>query len=343
MVLPTLYSHCNRVLSDREEPPSMSTPNGRQHTIGWIGAGRMGYQIAERLLAGGCDLAIWNRTRSKAEPLAAMGATIVDSPAELADRDIVFTMVAGSDDFKQVVTGASGLLSRGDVAPGVIVDSSTISSEASAEVRAEAQRHGTALVAAPVSGNPKVVAAGKLTVVASGPRDAYDTVLPYLELFGNGVTYVGEGDGARLVKICHNLLLGVVAQSLAEIAVLAEKGGVARRDCLAFINQSVMGSTFSRYKTPAYVNQNYAPTFTPELLRKDFDLGIAAADELDTPLRTMRVVRSLVQELIDAGYTDVDFAALIELEAAGAALELAPDSAPVDDGLSDRSPGAVTA
>ena len=315
MVLPTLYSHCNRVLSDREEPPSMSTPNGRQHTIGWIGAGRMGYQIAERLLAGGCDLAIWNRTRSKAEPLAAMGATIVDSPAELADREIVFTMVAGSDDFKQVVTGASGVLSRGDVAPGVIVDSSTISSEASAEVRAEAQHHGTALVAAPVSGNPKVVAAGKLTVVASGPRDAYDTVLPYLELFGSGVTYVGEGDGARLVKICHNLLLGVVAQSLAEIAVLAEKGGVARRDCLAFINQSVMGSTFSRYKTPAYVNQNYAPTFTPELLRKDFDLGIAAADELNTPLRTMRVVRSMVQELIDAGYTDVDFAALIELEA----------------------------
>ena len=97
----------------------MSTPNGRQHTIGWIGAGRMGYQIAERLLAGGCDVAIWNRTRSKAEPLAAMGATIVDSPAELADRDIVFTMVAGSDDFKQVVTGASGVLSRGDVAPAV--------------------------------------------------------------------------------------------------------------------------------------------------------------------------------------------------------------------------------
>jgi hypothetical protein len=95
----------------------MTTPNGRQHTIGWIGAGRMGYQIAERLLAGSCDLAIWNRTRSKAEPLAAMGATIVDSPAELADRDIVFTMVAGSDDFKQVVTGASGVLSRGDVAP----------------------------------------------------------------------------------------------------------------------------------------------------------------------------------------------------------------------------------
>jgi 3-hydroxyisobutyrate dehydrogenase len=321
----------------------MTEQNGLRHTIGWIGAGRMGYQIAERLLTGGCDVTVWNRTRAKAEPLAAAGATIVDSPADLADRDIVFTMVAGSDDFREVVAGRAGVLSRADVAPAIIVDSSTVSAEASREVAAAAGERGARLVAAPVSGNPKVVAAGRLTVVASGPRDAYDTVVPYLELFGSGVTYVGEGDGARLVKICHNLLLGVVAQSLAEIAVLAEKGGVSRRDCLAFINQSVMGSTFSRYKTPAYVNQNYAPTFTPELLRKDFDLGIAAADELGVPLRTMRVVRNLVQELIDAGYTDVDFAALIELEATGADVELARDSAPVDDGLADTTPGAVTA
>ncbi|MGH3382901.1 MAG: NAD(P)-dependent oxidoreductase [Actinoallomurus sp.] len=311
----------------------MTEQNGFRHTIGWIGAGRMGYQIAERLLTGGCDVTVWNRTRAKAEPLAAAGATIVDSPADRAYRDIVFTMVAGSDDFREVVAGRAGVLSRADVTPAIIVDSSTVSAEASREVAASAGERGTRLVAAPVSGNPKVVAAGRLTVVASGPRDAYDTVLPYLELFGNGVTYVGEGDGARLVKICHNLLLGVVAQSMAEIAVLAEKGGVARRDCLAFINQSVMGSTFTRYKTPAYVNLDYSPTFTPELLRKDFDLGIAAADELGTPLRTMRVVRRLVQELIDAGHDGVDFAALIEQEAAGAGLLLAPDDAPVDNGL----------
>jgi 3-hydroxyisobutyrate dehydrogenase-like beta-hydroxyacid dehydrogenase len=327
----------------RRSATEMTMPNGRHHTIGWIGAGRMGYQIAERLLTGGCDVSIWNRTRSKAQPLEAAGAAIVDSPADLADRDIVFTMVAGSDDFKQVVMGPSGVLSRPDVAPAIIVDASTISAGASDQVRTAARERGTTLVAAPVSGNPKVVAAGRLTVVVSGPRQAYDTVLPYLELFGDGVTYVGEGDGARLVKICHNLLLGVVAQSLAEIAVLAEKGGVSRRDCLAFINQSVMGSTFSRYKTPAYVNQDYAPTFTPELLRKDFDLGIAAADELGVPLRTMRLIRGLVQEMIDAGRTDVDFAALIEMEAAGAGFALAVDSDPVDDGLTDRNPGAIPA
>jgi 3-hydroxyisobutyrate dehydrogenase-like beta-hydroxyacid dehydrogenase len=135
------------------------------------------------------------------------------------------------------------------------------------------------------------------------------------------------------VKICHNLFLGVVAQTLAEIGVLAEKGGVSRRALMEFINQSVMGSTFTRYKTPAYVNLDFSPTFTPALLRKDFDLGLEAGERLGVPLPTMRLVRAVVQDLIDAGYTDTDFAALIALEAQRAGLELAEDDDPVDDGL----------
>jgi 3-hydroxyisobutyrate dehydrogenase len=308
-----------------------STTNGA--TIGWVGTGRMGYELVTRLLAGGCDVAVWNRTRSKAEPLADAGATVVDSPTELADRQIVFTMVAGSDDFHEVTAGPSGVLAGNGTAPRVIVDSSTVSAGTSELVRQAAADRGTALVAAPVSGNPKVVKAGRLTVVASGPRDAYEAALPYLNLFGAGVTYVGEGDAARLVKICHNLFLGVVAETLAEIAVLAEKGGVSRRALMEFLNQSVMGSTFSRYKTPAYVNLDFTPTFTPALLRKDFDLGLEAGQRLGVPLPTMQLVRDTVQELIDAGYTDTDFAALIALEAQRAGLKLAPDGDPVDDGL----------
>jgi 3-hydroxyisobutyrate dehydrogenase len=312
-------------------------------SVGWIGAGRMGYRLAERLLAAGCDVAVWNRTRAKAEPLAELGATIVGTPADLADRDIVFTMVAGSDDFEAVTTGPGGVLTRSDAAPAVLVDSSTVSADASAAVRAVATTRGTALLAAPVSGNPKVVAAGRLTVVASGPRPAYDAALPYLEHFGEGVTYVGEGDAARLVKICHNLFLGVVAESLAEIAVLAERGGVPRREFFEFLNASVMGSTFTRYKTPAYVNRTYTPTFTLELLRKDFDLGLDAGAEMGVPLPTMQLVRGLVQEGIDAGHTGVDFASLLEVEAARAGLEMADDAGPVADGLGTPQPDGVRA
>ncbi len=317
----------------------MTTPTANGASIGWVGTGRMGYQLAGRLLAAGCDVAVWNRTRSKAEPLAEAGATIVDSPAELAGRSIVFTMVAGSDDLEQVVTGPDGILSGDGSGPQVIVDSSTVSAEASARVRAAAAVRGTAVVAAPVSGNPKVVRAGRLTVVASGPEDAFRLARPYLELFGMGVTYVGDDDAARLVKICHNLFLGVVAETLAEIAVLAEKGGVGRRQLFEFLNQSVMGSTFTRYKSPAYVNLDFAPTFTPELLRKDFDLGLEAGEKLGVPLPTVQLVRDLVDQLVDEGYGGVDFAALIALQARRSGLELAQDTDPVDDGLAP--PGAA--
>jgi 3-hydroxyisobutyrate dehydrogenase len=303
--------------------------------LGWVGTGRMGYALATRLLEAGSDLAVYNRTRAKAEPLAELGATVVDAPAELADRDIVFTMVAGPEDFKEVIIGENGLLARRDTAPPVIVDSSTVSPEASAAVRVHTDAREVALLAAPVSGNPSVVEAGKLTVVVSGPNEAWEAARPYLELFGAGATYVGEGDVARLVKICHNLMLGVVAQSLAEITVLAEKGGVSRSAFLEFLNKSVMGSMFTRYKTPAIVNLDFTPTFTPALLYKDFHLGFEAAEEHGVPMPVAAAAQQVVQTLMGFGYDDTDFMALLELEARGSSLELEPENVPVSDGLSD--------
>jgi 3-hydroxyisobutyrate dehydrogenase len=311
----------------------MSDVNLKDRRLGWLGTGRMGYALVRRLLEAGCDVAVYNRTRSKAEPLAESGAVIVDTPAELADRDIVFTMVAGSQDFREVVCGAEGLLSNPDVAPGIIVDASTVSPEVSAEVGREAGRRGTALVAAPVSGNPRVVEAGLLTFVASGPEDAYLQALPYIERLGAGVTYVGEGDRARLAKICHNLMLGVVAQSMAEITVLAEKGGISRAAFLEFLNGSVMGSVFTRYKTPAFVNADFTTTFTPALLFKDFLLGFEAANGHGVPMPVAAAAQQVVQGLMGHGYREIDFAALLELEARASGLQLEAEDVAVSDGL----------
>ncbi|HYY05782.1 MAG TPA: NAD(P)-dependent oxidoreductase [Candidatus Limnocylindria bacterium] len=313
----------------------MENGNLREHRLGWVGTGRMGYALAARLAEAGCDLAVYNRTRSKAEPLADLGATVVDSPAELSGRDIVFTMVAGPDDFRDVVVGDRGLLSRPGAGPRIIVDSTTVSPEASAHVRAQAAERGTDLLAAPVSGNPRVVESGRLTFAVSGPEAAYEEVRPYLDLLGAGATYVGEGERARLVKICHNLMLGVVAQSMAEIAVLAEKGGISRASLFDFINKSVMGSMFTRYKTPAYVNLDFHVTFTPLLLRKDFDLGFEAARALDVPMPVSAAARQEIQALIGAGYRDTDFATLLELQAKLSGLELLPEDVEVTDGLGD--------
>jgi len=303
------------------------------HTIGWIGAGRMGYAMAKNLLDAGCDVSIYNRTRSKAEPLAEFGAKIVDTPKDLSDRDIVFTMVSGPDDLLNVTFGENGVLTADEKKPKLLVDCSSVSEEASAATRKKANKIDVAVLAAPVSGNAKVVKAGKLTIVASGPRQSFEMAEPYLNAIGIGATYVGENELARMVKICHNLLLGVVTQNLSEITVLAEKGGVPRHAFLDFINKSVVGSMFTRYKTPAFVNLDMTPTFTPELLRKDLDLGLTAGKNLGVPLPVTQLTRDMVQKTIDAGHSGRDFSVLLEEQAKKSGLELQPEHVEVEDGL----------
>ena len=301
-------------------------------TIGWIGIGRMGSAMAERLAKGGADLTVWNRTRAKAEPLAALGAKIAGRIADLAACDIVFVMVSTWDDVREVVLGAEGLLS-GPRAPRLVVECSSISLDGSAQLRAALAKRGVALLAAPVSGNAKVIKAGRLSFVCSGPKAAFDTALPALRLIAPAASYVGEGELARIVKICHNVFLGVVIQSLSEVTVLAQKAGVPRHAFLDFMNQSVMGSVFSRYKSPALVNLDFKVTFTPKLLRKDLDLGLDAAKAYEVPMPLTSITRDIVQTLIGHGMDDEDFAKLIVLQARASGLELVPENVPVDDGL----------
>jgi 3-hydroxyisobutyrate dehydrogenase len=305
-------------------------------TVGWIGAGRMGFQLAKRLLDAGYDVAVYNRTRAKAEPLAEFGATIVDRPIDLADRGIVFSMVSAPKDLEEVMLGDGGLLTDPDQVPGIVADASTVSVEMSEKVRAEAEARGAGFLATPVSGNPKVIAVGKLTVAASGPREVFEVAEPLLRTWGRGVTYVGEGELARVVKIAHNVFLGVVIQSMVEITVLAEKAGVTRADFLSFLNDSVMGSVFSRYKSPALVNLDFAPTFTNVLLQKDFDLALQAAYELGVVMPVASVTRNLVAQEVGNGNVDQDFASLILTVAHGSGLDIRPEDVPVSDGLEER-------
>jgi 3-hydroxyisobutyrate dehydrogenase len=301
--------------------------------LGWIGTGRMGYEMAARLAKGGGDVTVWNRTRAKAEPLAAYGAKIATSLAELAACDVVFCMVSTWDDVRQVVTGPKGLLSGKGKLPRMLVECSSISLEGSAELRTLLKARGVELLAAPVSGNAKVIKAGKLSFVCSGPESAYEAALPYLKMIAPSASYVGDGELARIVKICHNVFLGVVTQSLAEITVLAQKAGVPRHAFLDFLNQSVMGSVFTRYKTPALVNLDFKVTFTPYLLRKDLDLGLDAGRRYGVPMPLASITRDAVQTLIGRGMTDEDFAKLLVLEAEASGLVLEPENVPVSDGL----------
>jgi 3-hydroxyisobutyrate dehydrogenase len=311
--------------------------------IGWIGMGRMGFPMAERLVKAGYDVAVWNRTRAKAEPLAAKGAKVVDKLADLAGREIVFSIVSTGKDLKEVYFGKDGVVTgaNGKVPP-IFVDCSTISVEESAEVRKKLKEAGADFIAAPISGNAKVIKAGRLSAVASGAEPAYRKVEDMLKAISpQGVSYVGEGELARICKIAHNVMLGVVIENLIEITLLANKMGIPRHAFLAFMNNSVMGSMFTRYKTPALVNLDWTTTFTPELLRKDMDLGLALGRQWDVPMPVTAAAREIVQSHFGAAslqkdpkaYLEKDFAALLETMAIAAGMTLESENKQVPTGL----------
>jgi 3-hydroxyisobutyrate dehydrogenase-like beta-hydroxyacid dehydrogenase len=292
-----------------------ATANG----VGWLGTGRMGTAMAARLVGAGHQVMVWNRTRSKTGPLAAMGAEVAGRITDLAACPVVFVTVAGPADLADVVTGENGLLSAGRL-PEVIVDCSTVSAQVSAKVRAAAEAAGVAFLAAPVSGNPHVVAQGDACLVVSGPAGAFERVRPYLDQIARVAVHAGEDEQSRLVKLCHNLYLGMMVQALVEVTALAEKGGTDRAAFLEFFNGTVLGSEWTRRRAGDLISRDWTPTFTTELLRKDFDLGMGAARELEVPMPVGSVVYQLIQAAVNGGLRDADFLALYEQQARTAGL-----------------------
>ena len=311
--------------------------------LGWIGVGRMGYQMAERLLQAGQDVSIWNRTKSKAEPLTKLGGKVVDTLADLSGVDILFAIVSEGKDLEEVYFGKDGIVTnaKGKL-PKTFVDCSSISVDDSERIRARLKEHNIDFVCSPVSGNGLVIKAGKLSAVVSGPENAAKQAMPLIEIFApRGVSYVGEGELARICKIAHNVMLGVVIENLTEITLLANKMGVPRHAFLAFMNNGVMGSMFTAYKTPALVNLDWTTTFTPELLRKDLDLGLELGREWDVPMPVTAATREVLQQHIGKALSQPnskeilaqDFARMAETMAELAGMKLVSENKNVGTGL----------
>ncbi len=318
--------------------------NGKAHPqkIGWIGAGRMGIPMAEKLIKAGYDVSVWNRTHAKAEPLAKAGGKVVDQLSDLKNVDILFSIVSTGKDVQEVLYGKSGVCSQGGKVPPIVVDCSTISVGDSAAVREKLRQLGADFVAAPMSGNAKVIKAAKASAVVSGNEEVCKTVMPVIEAFARrGVFYVGEGELARVCKIAHNVMLGVVIENLIEITLLTNKMGVPRHAFLSFLNNSALGSMFTRYKSPALVNLDWTTTFTPELLRKDLDLGLELGREIDVPMPVTAAAREMLQNHFGAAtlqknpeeYLQKDFAALAETMAVLAGMKLTSENKNVPTGL----------
>jgi len=272
-----------------------------------IGLGNMGTAIAERLLDAGYPLVVNNRTRKKAEALAARGAVAATTPEELVQQvDVVITSLANDEAFEDV---AAKVIAA--ARPGIVlVDTSTVSPGASERIASLAEMSSVRYLRAPVSGNPSVVRAGNLTFIVSGPRSSLEDVEPVLRAIGPTIHHVGDGEQARIVKLAINLMIAALAQMMSEALVLGETAGVSRAALLEVMGSSAAGAPFVKYKTEPLLRDDFSATFTTALMEKDIDLVLDAADDAGVELPMARELKKYLRAASDAGYADDDFIAL---------------------------------
>jgi 3-hydroxyisobutyrate dehydrogenase-like beta-hydroxyacid dehydrogenase len=267
----------------------------------------MGSAFAERLLDAGYQLAVHNRNSQKTESLAARGAAVAETAAELAATvDIVLTSLADDEAFESISASVLAAARPGTV----LVDTSTVSPGASARVAVLAEQASVLYVRAPVSGNPSVVRAGNLTFIVSGPSNAVERAEPVLLAIGPNIQLVGDAEQARIVKLAINLVIAGLAELMSEALVFGEASGVSRAALLETMGNSAAGAPFVKYKTEPLLRDDYSATFTTNLLEKDIDLVLEAAEAARVRLPLAGEIKSLVRSAVEAGYGDDDFMAL---------------------------------
>ena len=280
--------------------------------IGWIGLGNMGAPMSTNLVKAGNEVIVWNRTKSKAQPVLDAGAAWADSPKEIGEKcDIVFTMVADGPTLLKVALGDDGALA-GMSDGKILVDMSTVSAEESATVAEAAKAKGVELVRAPVTGSTALAANASLGILASGDKATYEKVLPYFEKMGKNQFYLGSGEQARIMKLCLNMMIATTMQMEAEAVVLAEKAGIETRQACDIIAGSAAGSPLTGYKAALIAGGEYAPAFSVKLMMKDLDLALAAGKQYGVPLPSTALTRQSLQSAAATGRGEKDFSVLTQ-------------------------------
>ncbi len=290
-------------------------------TVGLIGLGNMGAPVAERILAAGFPLVVYNRTPEKARGFETRGAVVAETPQDVVRQaDIVLTSLADDRALEDVAPQVLGSARAGTI----LADMSTVSPAASARVAALADAASVSYLRAPVSGNPSVVRAGNLTFMVSGPPHAFERAEHVIRAIGPTIHYLGEEEEARVVKLAVNLMIAGLAQLMSEALVLGESAGVARATLLDVMGNSAAGAPFVKYKTEPLLRNDFSATFTTALMEKDVDLVLDVAADANVDLPLARAIKLLLRAAIDGGYGDQDFMALFlqlrkaaDLDAAG--------------------------
>lgn len=281
--------------------------------VGFAGLGIMGAPMSRRLLDQGRSLVVWNRSAEKADALAEEydGVEVVSAPADLAGCDVVLGMMLHTAACERLLLGDDGLLTA-DRPPKVLVNMATIDPRSSVRFREACLERGCEYLAAPVSGSTMFAREGKLTIITSGSPDTFDAVRPLLADAGQQVLHVGEGVEAHLLKLAVNMVIGAYSSAMYEAITLCLKGGVDEGAYLNILNESVIGTPFSRYKTAGLVAHDYTPGHTVRGLDKDFELIELTARSLGAAIPVTSLVRQQIRAGVGRGEGHLDMTALLK-------------------------------
>jgi len=274
--------------------------------IGFIGLGLMGQPMSRRLLEAGYPLTVWNRTTDKAKSLLAAGATLGSSPRNVAQAsDVVITMVTDSAASEEVICGADGAL-QGAKAGLILIDMSSIAPEMSRSLAERARVKGVSMLDAPVTGNPKVAADGKLGIMVGGPSETFNSCLPLLEKMAAKVVYVGLNGMGTTLKLINNLIMGVAIEAVAEALVLAVKAGIDPQKVIEIT--SVGGARTGAMETrgPRMIRREFSPHFSVNNMYKDLSTAIKLAEECGASLPATSISREILRAAKSQGKGDLD-------------------------------------
>ena len=289
--------------------------------VGYVGLGVMGSSIVHRLLAGGHDVTVWNRTREKAEPLLAEGARWADSPREVATAgELVFTMVTNTEAVRAVTEGEDGILA-GLRAGAIYVDMSTASPANTRSLAERVAGAGASMLDSPVSGTAVTVDQGKASLMVGGDDETFERARPVLEAIGPKVIHVGPSGSAVTMKIAVNLSLAVQMLAFSEGVLLAEKSGIPREKAVEVMLASVIASPMVAYRGPLVLGHPEEVWFDCHMMQKDMNLALELGRELEVPLPTTAVTSELLSAANGMGIGERDFAVLFDVLAALAGVE----------------------
>ena len=298
-------------------------------SVGFIGLGIMGGPMAKNLLRAGYSVTVHNRTRQKSDEAAREGATVADSPAEVARRTAVIFLCLGDSDSVERVTREM----LDDVQPGSIVaDCTTISPAASRMIAERFRERGVAFLDAPCSGSKAGATNGTLTFMVGGDPQAFERLREYLLAMGKKVFYLGGPGMGLQVKLTQNLIGALIFQAMAEGFVLARKAGLAPASVLEVLQASVARAPLIEAKLPPVLVRRFEPHFSLKWMHKDMSLMLESGRELGVPLPATALVHELFGASIAMGHGEEDFAAAITLLEGLAGVEVSeqpPEPRPV--------------